>query len=99
MAPHRLGRAAFAIGLGALVVLATFFATAPTDDAADNLGLAPVPVDEQEAVVVEPAARPAPTLAPTRVPTNDTQFERVLRPLLVEAKHRRQAAAAEDPAY
>jgi hypothetical protein len=99
VAPHRLGRAAFAVGLGALVVLTTFFATAPTDEAADNLGLAPVPVDDPEAVAAEPAARPVPTLVPTRVPSNDTQFERVLRPLLVEAKRRRQAAAAEDPAY
>jgi hypothetical protein len=99
VAPHRLGRAAFAIGLGALVVLATFFATAPSYDAAENLTLAPVPVDDQEALAVEPAVLQVPTPPPTRAPTNDTQFERVLRPLLVEAKRRRQSAAADDPTY
>jgi hypothetical protein len=78
--------------------LATFLATASSYDAADSLSLAPVPVDEQEPVDVEPAAQ-LPTPSPTRVVTNDTQFERVLRPLLAEAKRRRLSAAAEDPAY
>jgi hypothetical protein len=87
-----------ALGLGALVVGATFVATAPTYDAADNLALAPVPLDEQEALPDEPA-RPTPTPVPIRVATNDTQFERVLRPLLAEAKRHRQSAAAEDPLY
>ncbi len=36
--------------------------------------------------------------SPTRVAGSDTQFERVLRPLLLEAKRHRKANAAEDPA-
>jgi hypothetical protein len=47
-----------------------------------------------------PTAVPTPAPTPTRVAAIDeSQFERVLHPLLLEAKRRRAAAAARDPAY
>jgi hypothetical protein len=41
----------------------------------------------------------APAATPTRVVIDESQFERVLHPLLLEAKRRRAAGAARDPTY
>src|SRR5262249_37976896 len=52
-----------------------------------------------------PAAAAAPTRPPTatavqaRTASDETEFERVLHPFLVDAKRRRQANATEDPSY
>src|SRR5207253_1767579 len=40
-----------------------------------------------------------PSASPPRLLTSDTQFERVLHPLLLEAKRHRQANAAQEPTY
>ncbi len=81
-----------------LLVGATLMATTPSYQLEDDLAmLAPEPV-ETDIAVDQVAPEPGPTATPRPI-NNDTQFERVLRPLLVEAKHRRRANAAEDPAY
>ena len=81
--------------------------TAPSNQSEDDLlALAPLPLDTPEPMALA-EARPAATAAiaataaptPIRVATNDTQFERVLHPLLLEAIRHRQANAAEDPTY
>ncbi len=46
-----------------------------------------------------PTAAPALAATPTRVAIDESEFERVLHPLLLEAKRRRVAAAAKDPTY
>jgi hypothetical protein len=94
-----------------LAVGTLLFTAPPSNESVDDLvALAPtvptdaVPVatDPPPTVVPGQTAIPTPdaTAVPTRVPTsNDTKFERVLRPLLLEAKRHRQAHAAEDPTY
>ena len=80
---------------------------APSNYSEDDLvALAPLPTDTPEPVAAPVAladatatATATATPAPTRAATNDTQFERVLHPLLVEAKRHRQANAAQDPTY
>src|SRR5437899_3784944 len=76
-------------------------AALPEDDLvalAPAVAADPAPhLSEPQAVAELVQATPAP--APTRVVSSDTQFERVLRPLLLEAKRHRKANAAEDPAY
>src|SRR5579859_6488691 len=95
------------------VGVAAFVVTAPSNESADDLtALAPPvpdstvePASTQDAVaqqVVQAAVATVTetaTAVPTRVVNNDTQFERVLRPMLLEAKRKRQAAAAADPTY
>jgi hypothetical protein len=99
--------------IAVVLVVGTLFLTAPAYDSVDDLvALAPpvptdpvaAPTDEPiPAIVAAPAVAATPTTLPTAVPTrvanNDTKFERVLRPLLLEAKRHRQAAAAADPGY
>src|SRR5579859_3509415 len=95
------------------VGVAAFVVTAPSNESADDLtALAPPvpdstvePASTQDAVaqqVVQAAVATVTetaTAVPTRVVNNDTQFERVLRPMLLEAKRKRQASAAADPTY
>jgi hypothetical protein len=94
-----------------VVCAATVFATAPGYRAEEDLvALAPelaipaapldAPVsDSSPTLAVEAAAAPTATVVATRTAPADTQFERVLRPLLNDAKRRRQAQAADDPSY
>jgi hypothetical protein len=85
-----------------LVAGATWITTAPTYRPEDDLvELAPVPIDadETDAVAAEARLSPTPLTGSNRLVAGDTQFERVLRPLLVEAKRHRQASAAEDGTY
>src|SRR5579859_241305 len=81
-----------------LVLAAALISTAPANRPEDDLvALAPTPVDAPP--LAADAAQTTVSAAPTRVPSSDTQFERVLRPLLLEAKRHRQASAAADPTY
>jgi hypothetical protein len=110
---HRLRRAAVVTGIGAFLVLAALVATAQTNEPADDLAaLAPAPADtplpvaevarpEDTAQVGTAVAtdQPRPTATSTRLVSGDTQFERVLRPLLLDAERRRQSNAADDPTY
>ena len=74
--------------------------TAPSYEAGEQLALAPVGVEPAEpTMTAADALRTVPQPSPTRLVTNDTQFERVLRPFLQEARRSRQAGAAEDPGY
>lgn len=97
---HRLGRGPVALLLGAALLLGLLVAAAQTPPPEENLPLAPAPDDTPQAVVAADApVTPVPT--PTRLPTaaNESQFERVLHPLLNEAKRHRRASAASDPTY
>jgi hypothetical protein len=100
--------------LGVLILgiagVTLFFVTAPApSDSADDLTALAPPVPDAtvtpeaasaiEAAVAAATVTDTVTPVPTRVANNDTQFERVLRPLLQEAKRKRQAAAAADPTY
>jgi hypothetical protein len=101
---HRLGRVLIALALGVVIVVATLVSTAPSYDSTDDLtALAPpVPTNTEEPIleVARAAATAAPpTATPSRALSNDTQFERVLRPLLLEAKRHRMANADQDPTY
>jgi anionic cell wall polymer biosynthesis LytR-Cps2A-Psr (LCP) family protein len=98
---HRLGRVLIALTFAAFIAAATLIGTAPSNNSEDDLvALAPLPLDTPE-LTTEAAITSAATAAPvpTRVATNETQFERVLHPLLVDAKRHRQAYAAENPTY
>jgi len=100
----RLWRVLIAILFVAGIAATFLISTAPsTQSQEDVVDLAPTPVDTPEpvaAVVAGPAAPAATAVpSPTRVVTNDTQFERVLHPLLLDAIRHRQANAAEDPTY
>jgi hypothetical protein len=95
--------------------MAALVATAQSNEPANDLvALAPVPVDtplpvdtrtaettdaSQVAATAVDSGQPLPTSTPTRLTSSDTQFERVLRPLLLDAERRRQSNAAEDPTY
>ena len=95
------------------LVLAALVATAQSNEPTDDLAaLAPAPADTPRPVaeVATPedtaqvgtavvADQPRPTATSTRLVSGDTQFERVLRPLLLDAERRRQSNAAEDPTY
>ena len=84
-----------------LVLGAKLLTSAPAAQPEDDLvALAPAPPAEPESpqVAVE-AVQPTPAPTPRRVASSDTQFERVLRPLLLEAKRHRKTNAADDPAY
>jgi hypothetical protein len=99
---HRLRRVGIVLGFGVLVVVATLITTAPAYDTSEDLvALAPAPDDTAvPADVAVSDAQPVPTPSPTRLVTSsDTQFERVLRPLLLDAKRRRIANAAAEPGY
>ena len=97
---HRVGRGPVALLVGVALLLGLLVAAAQTPSPEENLPLAPVLDDTPEAVVaVDASVEPAPT--PTRLPiaANESQFERVLHPLLNEAKRHRRASAAADPTY
>lgn len=106
---NRLGRAVIVLAVAGVVCAATVFATAPGYRAEDDLvALAPEPAATVEPVdasasestsTLAVAAAPTATAVATRTVISDTQFERVLRPLLNDAKRRRQAQAADDPTY
>jgi hypothetical protein len=97
---HRLGRVLIVLAVGTLVLGASLITTAPAYQPPEDdlVALAPVPT-ESAAPVAAGGFQPSPSASPTRLATNDTQFERVLRPLLLEAKRHRQANAADDPTY
>lgn len=103
---HRLRRIAVVILLvGAVALIAVFVAVAATPAPEENLPLAPVPSETAvpDAAAVGASADTPATLAPapspTPIATDESQFERVLHPLLLEAKRRRLASAAKDPTY
>ena len=82
-----------------LVLGASLITTAPAYQPEDDLvALAPAPADIDLPVNSE-VVQATPSASPPRLLTSDTQFERVLRPLLLEAKRHRQANAAAEPAY
>jgi hypothetical protein len=90
------GPVALLIGVGLLLALALVAAQAPPPE--DSLPLAPDVVVTTVAENTDQAITPAPT--PTHVATTDaSQFERVLHPLLLEAKRERYANAQNDPSY
>ncbi len=77
-------------------------AQAPTPE--DSLPLAPAPAATEQVVAEDVGpADVATTVAPTPTPlvaaSNESQFERVLHPLLVQAKRQRAANAAKEPDY
>jgi LytR_cpsA_psr family len=83
-----------------LALVATLVATAQTFPQEDNLPLAPPPEDPTPMLGAAAAdATPAPSPTPTPIASNESQFERVLKPMLVVAKRHRQANAASDPTY
>src|SRR6266851_1915215 len=83
-----------------LVIGAKLITSAPASSPEDDLvALAPMPPEESEVQVAPDAVQPTPVVSPTRVVSSDTQFERVLRPLLLEAKRHRKANAADASAY
>jgi LytR_cpsA_psr family len=103
-----------ALGTALVVLVGAFVATAQTPAPEEDLPLAPVLTPEPQpaaalaaqqpqASQVAPASQPTPSTAsaptPTRVALDESQFERVLHPLLLEAKRRRAAGAAKDPTY
>ena len=98
---HRLGRVLIALALGASVVAATLITSAPAYQREEGLPLAPA-VEETppppEADVTDVATAP-PAPSPTPVASDETQFERVLHPFLLEAKRHRQAHAIDDASY
>jgi hypothetical protein len=82
-----------------LVVGASLVTSAPAYQPEDDLvALAPAPMETEVPVAMAPA-QAAQAASATRVMSSDTQFERVLRPLLLEAKRHRKAYAAGDSAY
>jgi hypothetical protein len=83
-----------------LVMGAKLIMSAPAALPEDDLvALAPAPSLDPEPQIVAEAVQPTPAPSPKRVVSSDTQFERVLRPLLLEAKRHRKANAAADAAY
>jgi hypothetical protein len=102
---RRLVRVALIVVLGLAVVIGAFVVTAPSYEAADKLSLAPVPLATGEPIATDVpraaavAASSTVTPVPTRTTSDETEFERVLHPFLVDAKRRRAAAAAEEPGY
>ena len=84
------------------MVAATLITTAPASKREESLPLAPA-VEETPpslpAVASDAFALPTPEPSPTRVANDETQFERVLHPFLIEAKRHRQANAVDDPSY
>ena len=97
---HRLGRVLIGLALGAFVLVVALVASAQTAPPEEDLPLAP-DVEPTASVLevsgVATAVAPVPT--PTRAAIDESQFERVLHPMLLEAKRHRQAAAAADPTY
>jgi hypothetical protein len=105
---HHLRRIAVVAILGAVVALvAVLVALAETPAPEENLPLAPLPTQTAEptsiaAAVSVASAVPAtlpPVASPTPLAIDESQFERVLHPLLLEAKRRRVTSAAQDPTY
>jgi hypothetical protein len=102
-----------AFGTVCVVLVGAFVATAQTPAPEEDLPLAPLPTvgeptstPEVAAVLVAavpgsptPAVTVTPAATPTRVAIDESQFERALHPLLLEAKRRRTASAARDPTY
>lgn len=98
---HRLRRLAVVAPIvGALALVVAFVAVAETPAPEENIPLAPAaPTDTAVPIAADEIAPPTPAASPTPVITNESQFERVLHPLLLEAKRRRVASAAQDPTY
>ena len=100
---HRLARVLIGLVLGALLVVAALITTAPAYQPEDSLPLAPA-VEQTEAPAdpVDPSdqvATPEPTPTHTPILSGESQFERALHALLIEAKRHRAAGAAADPTY
>ncbi|MBV8715843.1 MAG: LCP family protein [Chloroflexi bacterium] len=98
---HRLRRLGVVVLMvGAVALLAAFVAVAETPAPEENLPLAPGVATETPLPVSDAApAPPTPVPSPTPLAVDESQFERVLHPLLLEAKRRRLASAAQDPTY
>ena len=92
--------------------IGVFVAGAQSPAPEEDLPLAPVPTAPAQptatpalalalaqAVSGTPTPLPTPEATPTRPAINETEFERVLHPMLLDAKRRRAAAAASDPNY
>jgi hypothetical protein len=80
--------------------VATLISTAQSTPPEESLSLAPALDDASPspiAAAADASALPPPT--PTRIGVNESQFERVLHPMLLEAKRHRQASADHDPTY
>jgi hypothetical protein len=97
-----------AILAGVVALVAVLVAMAETPAPEENLPLAPIPTDTVEPVgpvavsvaeTPETPRTPTPAPSPTPLAIDESQFERVLHPLLLEAKRRRLANAAKDPTY
>jgi hypothetical protein len=86
-----VGGSAFALTAAQVPAPEENIPLAPPEPTATPLADAPL----SDAPSATPEASPTPLLQAS----NESQFERVLHPLLLEAKRRRQAAAAEDPTY
>jgi hypothetical protein len=99
--PRHRARRLLVVGVtvGAAVLVAAFVTSAQTPAPEENLPLAPVPTETAVPEVMAAAATIAPPPSPTPVATDESQFERVLHPLLLEAKRRRLASATQDPTY
>lgn len=95
-----------AILVAVLVLVGALVVTAQTTPPEENLPLAPPPADDQATAVaavpaaaLDAAAAPSPSPTPTPLAIDESQFERVLHPLLLAAKRQRAANAARDPKY
>jgi cell envelope-related transcriptional attenuator-like protein len=102
--PRHRARRLIVVGVtvSAAVLVAALVTAAQTPAPEENLPLAPPAPTETvvpEVAVAAAAATVTPAPSPTPIATDESQFERVLHPLLLEAKRRRQAGAAQDPAY
>jgi LytR_cpsA_psr family len=98
---------ALALAVVAVIVVGgiAFVSAAAPPAPEESLPLAPAPPPQAAAVAAAPTtiaqvapATPQATATPF-IDTNESQFERVLHPFLLEAKRRRQAAAAQDSTY
>jgi hypothetical protein len=94
-----------AILVAVVAMVAVLVALAETPAPEENLPLAPIPTETAVPVAasavgaVSAADTPTPAPSPTPLAIDESQFERVLHPLLLEAKRRRLANAAQDPTY
>jgi hypothetical protein len=72
---------------------------APVADSSGSTPGSNASATDSTPVAVVPTRPPVATAVPTRTASDETEFERVLHPFLVDAKRRRAANAAEDPSY
>jgi hypothetical protein len=106
---HRSGRLALALGVVGVVLVGSLIAAAQVPAPEENLPLAPIPTEVAPtpastqaaiaAISTIAAGTSTPAPSPTPIASDESQFERVLHPLLLEAKRRRLANAAKDPTY